>query len=62
MKKKADKSFKLAIDKLNEANDELLRPNEDVVSYMVCKNSQYAIENYLRGYLPVHFKQTGPIF
>jgi len=51
MKKKADKSFKLAIEKLNEANEELLRPNEDVVSYMVCKNSQYAIENYLRGYL-----------
>jgi len=51
MKKKANKLYKVAIDKLNEANDELFRPKEDVVSYLVCKNAQYAIENYLRGYL-----------
>jgi HEPN domain-containing protein len=51
MKKKANDSFKLAQEKLKEANEELLRPEEDVVSYLVCKNSQYAIENYLRGYL-----------
>jgi HEPN domain-containing protein len=51
MKKKASKLFKVAAEKLNEANEELFRPKEDVVSYLVCKNSQYAIENYLRGYL-----------
>ena len=51
MKKKANDSFKLAQEKLKEANEELFRPQEDVVSYLVCKNSQYAIENYLRGYL-----------
>ena len=51
MKKKANDSFKLAKEKLKEANEELFRPQEDVVSYLVCKNSQYAIENYLRGYL-----------
>lgn len=51
MKKKANKLYKTAIEKLNEANEELFRPEEDVVSYLVCKNSQFAIENYLRGYL-----------
>jgi len=51
MKRKANKLFKEAIERLNEANDELFRPKEDVVTYLVCKNSQYAIENYLRGYL-----------
>jgi HEPN domain-containing protein len=51
MNKKANKLFKAAKEKLSEANEELFRPKEDVVSYLVCKNSQYAIENYLRGYL-----------
>jgi len=54
MKKNASKMFKLATEQLNEANDELFRPKEDVVSYLVCKNSQHAIENYLRGYLYEH--------
>lgn len=51
MKRKANKLFKVAMEKLNVANEELFRPKEDVVSYLVCKNSQFAIENYLRGYL-----------
>ena len=51
MKRKANKLFREAMEKLNEANEELFRPKEDVVSYLVCKNSQSAIENYLRGYL-----------
>lgn len=54
MKKNADKYFKLAIEQLSDANDELYRPNEDVVSFLVCKNAQHAIENYLRGYLYEH--------
>ena len=37
--------------RLNEANQELYKPREDVVTYLVCKNSQNAIESYLRGYL-----------
>ena len=40
-----------AVQKLKEANDELCRPEEDVVAFMVCKNSQLAISNFLRGYL-----------
>ena len=51
MKYKATKLFDLAIEKLNEANKELKKPKEDVVTYAVCKNAQYAIENYLKGFL-----------
>ena len=51
MKDKANKLFDDAIEKLNEAKKELFRPEEDLVSYSVCKNSQYAIENFLTGYL-----------
>ena len=40
-----------AVQKLKEANDELCRPEEDVVAFMVCKNSQVAISNFLQGYL-----------
>ncbi len=48
---KAKEYFATALEKLNEAKEELFRPEEDMVTYMVCKNSQYAIENYLKGYL-----------
>ena len=37
--------------KLHEAKEEMFKPEEDMVSYSVCKNSQIAIENYLKGYL-----------
>lgn len=48
---KANELFVTALEKLNEAKEELFRPEEDMVSYLVCKNSQHAIENYLKGYL-----------
>jgi len=51
MKTKANKLFFDAVEKLNEASEELFRPEEDVVSYSVCKNAQFAIENYLKGFL-----------
>jgi len=51
MKEQAKKTLDIAVNKLKEANEELFRPEEDVVSYSVCKNSQFAIENYLKGYL-----------
>ena len=51
MKDKANELFDDAIEKLNEANEELFKPKEDVVSYMVCKNAQFAVENFLKGYL-----------
>jgi len=48
---KAKELFETAQEKLNEAKQELFRPEEDMVTYLVCKNSQHAIENYLKGYL-----------
>ena len=51
METKATKFFAKATQKLNEANKELFKPEEDIVTYLVCKNSQYAVENYLKGYL-----------
>jgi HEPN domain-containing protein len=51
MKSTANKFFGEAVEKLKEANEELFRPEEDVVSFAVCKNAQFAIENYLKGFL-----------
>ena len=51
MEDQANKVFDEAIDKLKEANEELCRPEEDIVSFVVCKNSQFAIENFLKGFL-----------
>jgi len=51
MKDQANKLFVEAIENLKEANEEICRPEEDMVSFVVCKNSQHAIENYLRGFL-----------
>ncbi|MCJ7466486.1 MAG: HEPN domain-containing protein [Maribacter sp.] len=51
MEKKAVKLLDNAVKKLNEANQELYRPEEDVVSYVVCKNAQFAIESFLKGFL-----------
>lgn len=51
METNATALFDKAIQKLREANDELCRPEEDVVAPVVCKNSQEAISNYLKGYL-----------
>ena len=51
MEHDASKSFLNAAQKLNQANRELFKPEEDIVTFLVCKNSQFAIENYLRGFL-----------
>lgn len=51
MKDRATKLYIEAIKKLKEANDELCRPEEDVVYQLVCYNSQLAIVNYLKGFL-----------
>lgn len=51
MKAKADKLFKEAIDQLNQAAEELFRPEEDLVTYSICQNAQFSIENFLKGYL-----------
>lgn len=51
MNTQVNEFFDQAVEKLNVANEELLRPEEDIVTYVVCKNSQMAIENYLKGFL-----------
>jgi HEPN domain-containing protein len=51
MKERAKEYLNKGVAKLKSANEELFRPEEDVVTYSVCKNSQFAIENYLKGYL-----------
>lgn len=51
MKSRSDAFLKEAVNKLKIAKEEMFKPAEDFVSYSVCKNSQFAIENYLKGYL-----------
>ena len=51
MENNANKFLLNPVKKLNDANQELYRPEEDMVTFLVCKNSQMAIENYLRGFL-----------
>lgn len=51
METKAKILFDDALTKLQQANQELYKPEEDVVSYSVCKNAQTAIESFLKGYL-----------
>jgi len=43
--------FKEGEKKLELAKEELLKPSEDLVGCAVCSNSQYAIENFLKGFL-----------
>lgn len=43
--------FEKAALNLKRANKELCRPEEDVVAAVVCKISQEAIANYLKGFL-----------
>lgn len=54
MKDRALQLFDDAVQKLREANQELCRPQEDVVKSLVCSNAHAAIENYLRGFLLMH--------
>jgi len=51
MDQKANNHFEKAGGQLKKANDELYKPQEDIVSFLVCKNTLFAIENYLKGYL-----------
>jgi len=51
MKSRSDAFLKEAIKKLQIAKEEMFKPAEDIVSYSVCKNSQFAIENFLKGFL-----------
>ena len=54
MTSRSEAFFKEAEKNLQIAKDELFKPEEDLVSYSICKNAQFAIENYLKGYLVRH--------
>lgn len=43
--------FGEAFSKLATAKEEMNRPEEDVVTFLVCKNAQFAVESFLTGYL-----------
>jgi HEPN domain-containing protein len=58
MDNKANNYFNNAKQNLKDANEELFKPKEDVVTYLVCKNSQFAIENYLKGFLSLRGFET----
>ncbi|MBK5214348.1 MAG: HEPN domain-containing protein [Flavobacteriaceae bacterium] len=68
MEQEANRLFDDAREKLKEANQELYKPEEDVVSYLVCKNAQHAIVNYLKGFLmqkgidPTNFKTIDSLY
>ncbi|PHQ57550.1 MAG: hypothetical protein COC16_00760 [Lutibacter sp.] len=51
MKTRSDAFLNEAAKKFKIAKEEMFKPAEDIVSYSVCKNSQFAIENFLKGYL-----------
>ena len=51
MDQKAKDHFEKANEQMRNANDELYKPQEDVVTFKVCKNSLFAIENYLKGFI-----------
>ncbi len=58
MSQKSNKHFNKAKENLKIANEGLFKPEEDVVTYLVCKNSQYAIENNLKGFLTLRGFET----
>jgi len=51
MKDQARITLNSAVDHLRLANEELLRPEEDVVCFSACKHAQLATLNFLQGYL-----------
>ena len=42
---------KKAEENLENAQEALFKPQEDIVSFVVCKNSQFAVESFLKGFL-----------
>jgi HEPN domain-containing protein len=51
MSSRSQAFFDEATKKLDFAKEELFKPEEDIVRYSVCKNAQYAVENFLKGFL-----------
>lgn len=60
MESRSKAFFDEASKKLNSAKEELFKPAEDLIGYSICKNSQIAIENYLKGFLNNHSIELTP--
>lgn len=60
MTSRSEAFFNEANKKLKTAKEELFKPAEDMVSYSVCKNSQFAVENFLKGFLSMHNVELQP--
>jgi len=58
MSEKSNQHFDKAKENLKVADKGLFKPEEDVVTYLICKNSQYAIENNLKGFLTLRGFET----
>ena len=51
---KIETMFEQANRLINSAQEELCRPEEDVVPYLVCRNAFLSVNKYLIGYLLMH--------
>ena len=51
MDKKAEQYFSKGSRKLQEGDQELYKPEEDIVSLVICRSTIGSIENYLKGFL-----------
>lgn len=51
MDNKAEQYFSKGSKKLHEADQELYKPGEDIVSLVICQSTKESIENYLKGFL-----------
>jgi len=51
MDKKAEQFFSKGSRKLQEGDQELYKPEEDIVSLVICRSTIGSIENYLKGFL-----------
>lgn len=58
MDDKAKKHFSKAEQEFHAADRELYKPEEDVVSLVVCRSTLGSIENYLKGFLALRGFET----
>jgi len=58
MDNKAKKHFSKAEEELHQADREMYKPEEDVVSLVVCRSTLGSIENYLKGFLVLRGFET----
>jgi hypothetical protein len=58
MDKKAKRHFEKGEQELHQADREMYKPEEDIVSLVVCRSTLGSIENYLKGFLALRGFET----